>query len=73
MISPLGGLPMTLVEGDYRLETPVSDLQLIGWGMGSYQFNRYKKASRSPARLVIPTTASATRVTNSVRAGGTLS
>ena len=59
---------MTLVEGDYSLETPVSDLQLIGWGMGSYQFNRYKKASRSPARLVIPTTASATRVTNSVRA-----
>ena len=67
-LATLGGLPMTLVEGDYSLETPVSDLQLIGWGMGSYQFNRYKKASRSPARLVIPTTASATRVTNSVRA-----
>ena len=67
-LATLGGLPMTLVEGDYNLETPVSDLQLIGWGMGSYQFNRYKKASRSPARLVIPTSANARRVTNSVRA-----
>ena len=67
-LATLGGLPMTLVEGDYSLETPVSDLQLIGWGMGSYQFNRYKKASRSPARLLMPTEANKTRVTNSVRA-----
>ena len=67
-LATLGGLPMTLVEGDYSLESSVSDLQLMGWGMGSYQFGRYKKASRSPARLVMPNTASAQLIANSVRA-----
>jgi len=67
-LATLGGLPMTLAEGDYHLESSISDLQLIGWGMGSYQFNRYKKATRAPARLVMPSTANATRVINSIRA-----
>lgn len=67
-LATLGGLPMTLVEGDYCIENPVSDLQLIGWGMGGYQFTRYKKASRSPARLVMPSTANQPLIINSVRA-----
>ncbi len=67
-LATLGGLSMNLMEGDYCLENAVSDLQLIGWGMGSYQFNRYKKASRSPARLVMPKNAKTSFVSNSVRA-----
>lgn len=67
-LATLGGLPMTLGEGDYCIENPVSDLQLIGWGMGGYQFTRYKAASRSPARLVIPPTANRSLITNSIRA-----
>ena len=66
-LATLGGLPLLLTEGDYYLESPVSDLQLIGWGMGSYQFNRYKSASRAPARLVMPDGADSKRVINTTR------
>ena len=33
-LSTLGALPMTLPEGTYALTSAVSDLQLIGWGLG---------------------------------------
>lgn len=52
-IATLGALPMQLPEGDYTLQTEVTDLQLIGWGLGSYQFDRYKLAKRKPARLLL--------------------
>lgn len=67
-LATLGGLPLTLVEGDYALETTVSDLQLIGWGMGSYQFARYRKESRGPARLILPGDANRNYVVNTTRA-----
>ncbi len=50
----LGSLAHNLPEGDYHLESHVTDLQLLGWALGAYRFNRYKAASRLPARLVIP-------------------
>ncbi len=53
-IATLGGLPMSLPEGDYTLDSEATDLQLLGWGLGAYQFTRYKDPSRDPARLVIP-------------------
>jgi len=53
-LATLGALPMLLPEGDYVLEGEVTDLQLIGWGLGAYQFTRYKEAKRSPARLALP-------------------
>lgn len=67
-LATLGGLPMSLVEGDYHLESSVSDLQLIGWGLGSYQFTRYKKAVRTPASLVMPRSADSQLVANTSRA-----
>jgi leucyl aminopeptidase len=53
-LSTLGRLPMTLPEGTYALTSAVSDLQLIGWGLGGYQFLRYKDAKRAPAKLLLP-------------------
>ena len=54
-LTSLGHLPLQLPEGDYELVDPVTDLQLIGWGLGGYQFTRYKEAERQPAHLVLPT------------------
>ncbi len=53
-LATLGGLPLTLPEGLYRVEEPVSEVQLLGWAVGAYQFQRYHAASRRPARLVLP-------------------
>jgi leucyl aminopeptidase len=45
---------MALPEGEYRLACDVSDLQLLGWGLGGYRFDRYKAAKRAPANLLLP-------------------
>lgn len=58
-LATLGGLPLQLPEGDYQLLDTVSGLQLLGWALGAYQYDRYKDAKREPARLVLPTDASA--------------
>lgn len=54
----LAHLPCSLPEGDYRLvAAPGQRLDFaraaLGWGLGSYRFNRYRKALREPARLVL--------------------
>lgn len=53
----LAGMPLVLPEGVYRLDTRGLVLDpaasVIGWGLGSYQFNRYRKAPRAPARLAL--------------------
>ena len=61
----LAGLPVSLPPGDYYLHTnhgsamtwSEQDLTraVMGWGLGAYQFTRYKKSQKSTARLVIPT------------------
>jgi leucyl aminopeptidase len=61
-LDTLGGLPLTLAEGAYRVDDPVSELQLLGWALGSYQFDRYKAAPRKPAQLVLPDGAKAERL-----------
>jgi leucyl aminopeptidase len=61
-LDTLGGLPLALSEGVYRLESPVSELQLLGWALGAYQFDRYKAASRQPARLLLPENHAADRI-----------
>jgi hypothetical protein len=48
---------MALPAGDWTLATALDDgarhaLQL-GWGLGSYGFDRYKARTRAPARLVL--------------------
>lgn len=67
-LASLGHLPLTLPEGDYQLETPVNEVQLVGWGLGSYQFTRYKAAERESARLVWPQGASVENVVNQCNA-----
>lgn len=51
-----GGLPLTLPEGVYQFDE--ADIPLISyaiaWGLGAYQFTRYKKASRQSAQLYLP-------------------
>lgn len=50
-------LPSLLPPGTYRLaEGPVAvepNRALLGWGLGAYQFDRYLKPARAPARLVL--------------------
>jgi len=51
-----GHLPNFLPEGKYILDIDkkyYSQLA-IGWGLGAYQFTRYKKPTRNPAQLVLP-------------------
>jgi len=68
-LSTLGGLPKKLPLGDYAIaDTPVSDLQVTGWGLGAYQFVRYKAASRAPARLEIPRANDADKIHNMTQA-----
>ncbi|MEM1142982.1 MAG: leucyl aminopeptidase family protein [Pseudomonadota bacterium] len=67
-LATLGSLPMKLPEGEYVLNNDVSDLQLLGWGLGSYQFVRYRKAKRAPAKLLLPASGDGDRIVNSAHA-----
>jgi leucyl aminopeptidase len=54
----LAHLPMALPEGHYRLTREYGlaldpGLAVLGWGLGAYQYDRYRRAPRAPARLVI--------------------
>jgi len=53
----LAHLPSLLPAGIYRLaDGPVRvdpNQVLLGWGLGAYQFDRYLKPTRAPARLVL--------------------
>lgn len=46
----VGQCPLTLPQGDYHLVQDKPD-HALAWGLGAYQFTRYKKANREPARL----------------------
>ena len=50
----LGNLALTLPEDRYRINGDVSELQLLGWALGAYQFDQYKTAARKPAELLVP-------------------
>ncbi len=63
-LASLGGLPTRIPEGVYELKTEVSDLQLLGWALGSYQFVRYRERDRAPAQLLIPARNDADLVAN---------
>lgn len=53
----VGGLPMQLPEGIYQLACEDNDFAnyAIAWGLGAYQFTRYKNPNRQPAKLLLPT------------------
>jgi len=48
----VGHLPFVLPEGLYAFDS-AETAYAIGWGLGSYQFTKYKKPQRQPARLRI--------------------
>lgn len=52
----VGGLPMNLPTGEYYLADPSEALSdyAIAWGLGAYQFTKYKSAVRQPAVLMLP-------------------
>jgi leucyl aminopeptidase len=55
----LAHLPNILPSGVYALdddvETSVATVLTVGWGLGSYRFNRYlSEPKRDPAKLVVP-------------------
>ena len=52
----VGNLPLTLPEGLYEFEVDETDYSslAISWGLGAYQFTRYKKPIRKAAELYIP-------------------
>ncbi len=52
----VGHLPTVLPEGDYHFDANLSETEqtnfAIAWGLGAYQFTRYKKPSKKIAKLV---------------------
>jgi leucyl aminopeptidase len=52
------GLPTTLPEGRYRLDAPLDRVAAtdaaLGWRLGSYFYDQYKKPKRAPAALDWP-------------------
>jgi len=56
-IYALSHLPLSLPAGDYTLashhDTLDSYAAALSWGLGSYQFTRYKKSPRTAANLII--------------------
>ena len=53
----LAGLPTRLPEGAWQcddLSRATADRLALAWGIGAYQFTRYRKADRAPASLVWP-------------------
>ncbi len=43
-----------LPEGDYRIEGALDRAGLLGWALGGYRFDRYKKGKAASARLIAP-------------------
>jgi len=51
-----GNLAHSLPEGVYRLDGAgeAEAAFVLGWALGAYRFERYRKGPRPPARLVVP-------------------
>jgi leucyl aminopeptidase len=51
-----GSLPFFLPEGQYTFKLSEKEYTpfAIAWGLGAYQYTRYKKALRASAQLIIP-------------------
>jgi leucyl aminopeptidase len=57
-LAALAGLPFALPEGRYQLadDGALGDARLaaLGWALGAYRFDRYRKPGRAPATLAVP-------------------
>ena len=63
-LATLGGLPYGLPAGVYHLTSSVTELQLLGWALGAYRFDRYKSNEKEPAQLLISDEYDAERLNN---------
>lgn len=63
-----GSLPFILPEGEYYFDFHAKDYEnfVIAWGLGAYQFSRYKKPTRAPAQLVMPSKIDKDHVNNKI-------
>ncbi len=71
----VGNLSTTLPEGQYIFNLDIADFDLehseyqdfaIAWGLGAYQFTRYKKSTKKIAQLVLPKNHQADSINNIV-------
>jgi len=64
----VGSLPLSLPEADYYFELDKHDYEAcaIAWGLGAYQFDRYKTPKRNPAKCVFIKNIDADYVENTV-------
>jgi leucyl aminopeptidase len=57
-LAALAGLPCALPAGTYHLagDGVLADARLgaLGWALGAYRFERYRKRERAPATLAVP-------------------
>ncbi len=62
----LADMPNRLPTGTYKMEWdgPVAfhEWMALGWVLGSYRFDRYKKSDKQPAQLVLPKGADAKKI-----------
>jgi leucyl aminopeptidase len=65
----VGALSTFLPEGAYHLDLDSTQYAnfAIAWGLGAYQFSRYKKPAKVPARLVLHQSADAEHINNIVQ------
>ena len=60
------GLASTLPQGSYRIATKLNaetaSLAALGWGLGTYKFDRYKEATKKERKLIWPKAADKTFV-----------
>jgi len=70
----LAGLPAALPAGTYRiardLDREAASRLALGWGLGAYQFSRYRARTLRAARLAWPAAADRERVTAELKAIG---
>jgi leucyl aminopeptidase len=68
----LGILPQALPPGNYRIEKISNETELtqcaIAWGLGAYQFNRYKANGKTIAKLAIDEACNSKQIENIVAA-----
>ena len=66
-LATLGGLPYGLPAGVYHLTSSVTELQVLGWALGAYRFDRYKSNDEEPAQLLLSDDHNAERLTIGTR------
>lgn len=67
-----GMLPLALPANNYYIQN-ITDADyltqsVLAWGMGAYQFTRYKVATKNPAQLIIPEQCAAGTIENIIDA-----